>query len=104
MTADPESGLAERARTGDTEALAELFRRYATQVYEVAIRLTRSGHDADDVTQNVFIGLPEALNSYTGAGDLGAVAPYAEPTHVLGGWSRRGLPDGRAPDHPSAGA
>ena len=73
MTAEPtDGGLLERARTGDAEALAELFRRYAPQVYEVAMRLTRSRHDAEDVTQNVFIGLPEALGGFTGAGELGA--------------------------------
>ncbi len=73
MTAEPtDGGLVERARTGDAKALTELFRRYAPQVYEVAMRLTRSRHDAEDVTQNVFIGLPEALGGYSGAGELGA--------------------------------
>lgn len=73
MTAEPtDGGLAERARTGDAQALTELFRRYAPQVYEVAMRITRSRHDAEDVTQNVFIGLPEALGGYSGAGELGA--------------------------------
>lgn len=73
MTAEPtDGGLVERARTGDAKALTELFRRYAPQVYEVAMRITRSRHDAEDVTQNVFIGLPEALGGYSGAGELGA--------------------------------
>lgn len=73
MTAEPtESGLVAKARAGDTDALAELFRRYGQQVYETAIRITASRHDAEDVTQNVFVGLPEALAGYTGAGSLGA--------------------------------
>lgn len=73
MTAEPtEAGLVARVRTGDADALAELFRRYAEQVHDVAVRLTRSRADADDVTQNVFIGLPEALHGYAGTGDLGA--------------------------------
>lgn len=73
MTAEPtEARLVAGARAGDAEALAQLFRRYAEQVYDVAVRLTKSEADADDVTQNVFIGLPEALHGYTGTGDLGA--------------------------------
>lgn len=73
MTAEStDGGLVARARTGDTDALAELFRRYADQVYQVALRLTKSTHDAEDVTQNVFVGLPDALNGYAGTGTLGA--------------------------------
>ena len=73
MTAEPtEARLVARVRSGDAEALAELFRLYGDQVYQVAVRLTKSAHDAEDVTQDVFVGLPEALSAYTGSGDLGA--------------------------------
>lgn len=73
MTAEPnEAGLVAEARTGDADALAELFRRYGDQVYEVAVRITASPHDAQDVTQNVFVGLPEALGGYSGTGTLAA--------------------------------
>lgn len=73
MSAKPtDSGLVGRTLEGDDDALAELYRRYAPDAYEVAIRLTGSGHDAADVTQNVFLGLPDALDSYEGQGELGA--------------------------------
>lgn len=73
MTAEPtDSGLLARARTGDRDALAELFRRYADQVYQVALRITKSTHDAEDVLQNVFVGLPDALHGFAGRGTLGA--------------------------------
>ena len=73
MTAEPtEAGLVARARQGEAEAIAELFRRYADEVYQVAARLTKSAHDAEDITQDVFVGLPEALHGYDGTGDLGA--------------------------------
>lgn len=73
MTAEPEeAGLVARARTGDADALADLYRRYGDQVYQVAIRLTQSRPDAEDVTQDVFVGLPEALGQYEGRGELGA--------------------------------
>jgi RNA polymerase sigma-70 factor (ECF subfamily) len=73
MSAKPtDSGLVDRTLEGDEDALAELYRRYAPDAYEVAIRLTGSGSDAADVTQNVFLGLPDALDSYKGQGELGA--------------------------------
>ncbi len=55
--------LIDRARRGDTDALAELFRGHATVVHRVAFFLTASADDAEDVVQDVFVGLPEALRS-----------------------------------------
>ncbi|MDX1674534.1 MAG: sigma factor, partial [Longimicrobiales bacterium] len=73
MTTEPrEAGLVARARAGERHALAELFERYADDVYQVALRITASRADAEDVTQNVFAGLPEALSAYGGTGELGA--------------------------------
>ena len=53
------------AASGDNAALAELFRRYGTIVFQAAYRLTGSLDDADDVVQDVFVGLPEALRRYS---------------------------------------
>lgn len=73
MSAKPtDSGLVDRTLAGDQKALAELYRRYAPEAYEVAIRLTGLATDAADVTQNVFLGLPDALVGYKGHGELGA--------------------------------
>ena len=64
-------GLVTRARTGDREALSELFRVYGQQMYDVAYRITGRSDDADDVVQDVFVGLPEALRSFRATGTLG---------------------------------
>lgn len=48
---------------GDPDALAELYDRYADLVFRLAYWTTKSDADAADVTQDVFIGLPEALPS-----------------------------------------
>lgn len=54
--------LLQRVRAGDTDALGELYRLHADAVYRIARQLTGSDADAQDVTQDVFVGLPEALS------------------------------------------
>ena len=55
-----------RAVAGDVEALGELFVSHGDLVYRTAYRLTGSRADADDVTQELFIRLPLALQGFTG--------------------------------------
>lgn len=47
--------LAQRLAGGSRDALAETYHRYSTLVYNVALRSLGDGHDAEDVTQQVFI-------------------------------------------------
>lgn len=54
-----------RAAGGDDFALGELFSRYGAMVFKAAFRVTGSPDEADDVTQDVFVGLPEALRRYS---------------------------------------
>lgn len=65
-----EHALVERARSGEADALAELYARYWRVVRGIAYRLTQSFEDADDVLQDVFMALPEALRSFQGRGSL----------------------------------
>jgi RNA polymerase sigma-70 factor (ECF subfamily) len=48
--------------------LGDLFRRHGQQVQDVAYRIVRSTDDAEDITQDVFVGLPEALRAYEATG------------------------------------
>ena len=66
------TSLLARTAAGDDDALAALFRRYGEDVYATALRLSRSPDDADDVVQDVFIGLPEALRRYEERGQFDA--------------------------------
>ena len=50
-----------RAREGDLDALGDLYREHAHLVMRVAYHLTASRDEAEDIVQDVFIGLPEAL-------------------------------------------
>jgi RNA polymerase sigma-70 factor (ECF subfamily) len=55
-----------------TAGLQELYERNAEAVYRLAYRLTGTSSDAEDVVQDVFVGLPEALNVYQEQGRLDA--------------------------------
>ena len=52
------------AARGEAEALTRIFAAEARAVYRVAYAITLSPDDAEDVVQDVFIGLPEALRQY----------------------------------------
>jgi RNA polymerase sigma factor (sigma-70 family) len=64
MTAASDDEVLKAARAGSSAALGELYRRHARMVHSVAYRLTLQWHDAEDVLQDVFIALPEALKRY----------------------------------------
>ncbi|MDN5796187.1 MAG: sigma-70 family RNA polymerase sigma factor [Intrasporangium sp.] len=56
--AAPESAatdIAERLRDGSREALAEAYTHWAGLVYAIALKALQDHHDAEDVTQQVFV-------------------------------------------------
>jgi len=58
---------------GRTEAIGELYDRYATILFPVALRIVRSRADAEDVLHDVFTSLPERAATYSPArGSVGA--------------------------------
>ncbi len=50
-----ERDMVRKCQNGDTNAFNELFRRYRTQVYQLAYRFSRNHADAEDILQNAFI-------------------------------------------------
>src|SRR3954470_16491638 len=54
----------QRASDGDGEAMGELYDRYAGRVYSHVRRMMRDRHDAEDVTQLVFLKLTWTLDRY----------------------------------------
>jgi RNA polymerase sigma-70 factor, ECF subfamily len=60
------------ARDGSVEALGELYQRHGAVVYGAALRLLGAPEDAEDVLQDVFVGLPRALRSYREQGRFAA--------------------------------
>jgi len=61
-----------RARDGDADALGELYREHASAVMRVAYHLMASRDEAEDIVQDVFIGLPEALRKLADLGSFPA--------------------------------
>ncbi|KYH44954.1 sigma-70 family RNA polymerase sigma factor [Branchiibius sp. NY16-3462-2] len=47
--------LSARLASGDPDALAEMFQRWGTLVHTIARRALDDAHDAEDVTQQVFL-------------------------------------------------
>ena len=64
--------LVERLSNGDLEALDVLFHRYASALLNLARRVTGSSVDAEDVVQDLFVGLPMAVRRYAERGSFGA--------------------------------
>ena len=61
-----ERGLIERCKRGDMAAFNDLVRRYEKQVYNFAYRLTGNYDDANDVAQDAFLRVFNAIGSFRG--------------------------------------
>lgn len=53
-----------QAKVGDREALAFLYHRYADSVFGYVSSIVREEHEAEDVTQQVFLKLMNSLHNY----------------------------------------
>jgi RNA polymerase sigma-70 factor (ECF subfamily) len=60
------AGDLKRIIAGDEASLRRIIEEFAPLVRCIAYRVTGSEADADDIAQEVFIGLPEALRSFSG--------------------------------------
>jgi RNA polymerase sigma-70 factor, ECF subfamily len=67
---DGDAELLDRVRRGDEQAMAALYDRYSRVVYSVALRVLRDPASAEDVLQEVFLGIwrrPEGFVSTRGS-------------------------------------
>ena len=84
----------ELALTGDSRAMGALYRRFRQSVYSCALRVVGDEHEAEDVTQQVFLKLMTSLQTYVPArgsfqGWLMRIARNAAVDHVR---RRRAIP------------
>lgn len=59
-----------RLRSGDRGALERVYEAYSEELYRLAVALTGSPSEAEDVVQEVFLGVPEALKRFEGRSSL----------------------------------
>ena len=66
-----DSELLPRVRAGDEQAFAQLYSQHGRLVHSIAFRLLGDHHDAEDVTQQVFVSAWNSRESLReGAGSL----------------------------------
>jgi len=63
---DPDTELVRRAKAGELAAFEALTSRYEQRVYSLAMRMLRHEQDAEDVTQQTFLGALENLSGFRG--------------------------------------
>jgi RNA polymerase sigma-70 factor (ECF subfamily) len=68
----PTADFVQRIRSGDPDALGEAYFQFAGPLLLLAHRLLGSTADAQDAVQDLFVGLPEALEGYAERGHLAA--------------------------------
>jgi len=66
LNAEPDAELVERLRAGDERGVEELVSRYAGFVYRVALRLTGSREDAEEVTWDVMFTVSRKISTFRG--------------------------------------
>lgn len=62
--------LVERAKGGDPAAFDALVRRYRRRIFALALHLSGSESDADDITQDVFLRAYHTLDRFEGRSEF----------------------------------
>ncbi len=66
-----ELGLLERAKQGDYEAFLQLIEPHEQRLYKLALRITGSREDAEDVLQDTLLSALEHLHDFRGDAAFG---------------------------------
>jgi RNA polymerase sigma-70 factor (ECF subfamily) len=72
VSSDDDRTLLARAAGGDSDALEVLMSRHASRVYRVALGITRSSADAEEVVQDVFLQIVHKGAGFEGRAALGS--------------------------------
>src|SRR5690606_7973880 len=58
--------LTQAAAAGDMAAFEEVYQRHHRRVYSICLRMLQNAHEAEDLTQDVFIQLYRKIGSFRG--------------------------------------
>jgi RNA polymerase sigma-70 factor, ECF subfamily len=64
------AALVARAKAGDAAAFSALVRRYRRRIFALALHLTGSASEADDIAQDVFLRAYQVLDSFEGRSEF----------------------------------
>src|SRR5262249_27854052 len=70
MTVPAETELIARAKRGDVDAFCLLVSGHRRSIYSLALRLCGNHHDAEDLSQEVFLNAYRALDGFRGDSSL----------------------------------
>lgn len=83
MAARNERTLVQRIQAGDRRAFEELLDTYEARVYRLALRFTGNVSDAEDVTQEIFLGIYRGLANFRGDSRLNTWIYRVAMNHCL---------------------
>lgn len=69
---DPDAALVERLRREDSDATEQLVDRYADRVYRLALRITGSREDAEEVAQDALWTAARKIHTFKGDSAFGS--------------------------------
>lgn len=72
-----------RIQQGDKRAFEDLLERYESRVYRLAIRYTNSVADAEDLTQEIFLGIYRNIGGFRGASSISTWIYRVAVNHCL---------------------
>ncbi|MDQ1525213.1 MAG: hypothetical protein QOE47_3137 [Pyrinomonadaceae bacterium] len=75
--------LARDTAAGDMESFEEVYRRHHRQVYRLCLRMTQNVHEAEDLTQEVFVHLFRKIGSFRGESAFSTWLHRLTVNHVL---------------------
>ena len=68
---EAEHGLVMRLREKDESALAEVLSQHQGRIYQLALKITGSVEDAEEITQDTFMKLLDTIDRFEGRSSLG---------------------------------
>jgi RNA polymerase sigma-70 factor (ECF subfamily) len=69
---DPDAALVEALRREDAEAMEQLVERYVDRVYRLALRITGSKEDAEEVAQDALWAAGRKIHTFKGESAFGS--------------------------------
>ena len=88
-----DAGIIKRAAAGDAKAHEIIYRAFATPVYSICLRFTKTPAHAEDLTQETFIEIMRSIAKFRGEAALGSwirrIAVTKSLMFLRSAWTKR---------------